>query len=156
MRHGILASLAVVLLTANTMPAVLFAQMQPQLPPPPVLPPVTQLEMPRSTWTEPLWLRGLRWLSAEGIWSIYAVAGGAAALRAVYSTGDSSRRPARSAKPLVLVAGGVIACAGLGLFFFAMRSEEAIFLPFGAVLLALFGLTVMALGLPRPPNGGGV
>jgi hypothetical protein len=155
MKHGILSCLTIVLLNANTTPAVVFAQPQPQLPPPPVLPPLTQMEMPRSQWTEPLWLRGLRWLSTEGIWSIYAVAGGAAALRAVYSAGRRSARPARSAKPIVLIVGGLIACAGLGLFFFAIRSEEAVFLPFGAVVLVFFGLTVAALGLPRPSDGDG-
>src|SRR5262249_42484430 len=41
-------------------------------------------------------------------------------------------RRARSAKPLVLIAGGLVACAGLGLCLFGLRSGEAVFLPFGA------------------------
>ena len=64
-------------------------------------------------------------------------------------------RRARSAKPLVLIAGGLVACAGLGLYFFGLRSGGAVFLPFGAVLLVLLGLIVVALGLPRASDGGG-
>jgi len=147
MRRGILSCLAFVLLSANPMPAVLFAQPQPQLRPPPALPP---LEMPRSKWTEPLWLRALRWLCTEGRWSIYAAAGAAGCTAAL-----GSRRAARSAKPLVLIVGGSIVCAGLGLFFFAMRSEEAALLPLGAIFVVMFGLIVVVLGLPRPAQGGG-
>jgi hypothetical protein len=49
----------------------------------------------------------------------------------------------------VLIVGGSIACAGVGLFFFGLRSEEAALLPFGAIFLVLFGLIVVAIGLPR-------
>jgi hypothetical protein len=147
MRHGILSCVTIVLLSANTLPAVLLAQPQPQLPPPPTLPP---LETPRSKWTEPLWLRGVRWLCTDGLWSIYAAAG-AVGCSAVLG----SRRQSRSAKPLVLIVGSLIVCAGFGLFFFGLRSEEAALLPLGAILVTLFGLIVVVLGVPRPSQGGG-
>ena len=55
----------------------------------------------------------------------------------------------------MLIVGGLIASAGLGLFFFGLRSEEAVFLPLGAILVVLFGLIVVVLGLPRSSQGGG-
>jgi hypothetical protein len=54
----------------------------------------------------------------------------------------------------VLIAGGLIACAGLGLFFVGLLNEEAVFLPCGGAILVLLGLTVVALGLPRATDGG--
>jgi hypothetical protein len=69
---------------------------------------------------------------------------------------DSGDGPsARPAKPLALVLGGLIICAGLALFFFALQNQDGALLPFGTVAVVFFGLILVVVGLPRPPRGTG-
>jgi hypothetical protein len=148
MRHCIRFCMTIVLLSVSTMPAVLFAQPLPQLPPPPDF---TTLERPPLESAEPIWLRGLRWLFNDRPWLILLLGAGAVGC----STGLAPRRPSRSARPGVLILGGLIVCTGMGLFIYGMRSEEITLLPLGAILVGVFGMIVVALGLPRRSQEGG-
>lgn len=124
--------------------------LDPQLPPPrPDIPP---MPTPRRLAWQEVWDSN-RYLHAPLIAFAFAVIIWALIVvcRSVIRT---LRRP-RSAQPLVLIAGGLVACAGLGLYFVGLPSEEAVFLPFGAALLVLLGSIVVALGLPRPSGGEG-
>jgi heme A synthase len=133
---------------------MVLPKLDPQLPPPrPDIPPMPP---PRQTALQEF-LKNNQFLHAP----LFAAAVTLAFVVFIWApvvicrTAVRALRRARSAKPLVLIAGGLVACAGLGLYFFGLRSEEAVFLPFGAALLVLLGLIVVALGLPRASDGGG-
>jgi hypothetical protein len=129
---------------------IVLPKLDPQLQPP--RPDIPQMPPPRKQAWQEIW-ESNQFLHAPLIALAFAVV--ICAPIAVCRIVIHALRRARSAKPLVLIAGGLVACAGLGLYFFGLRSGGAVFLPFGAVLLVLLGLIVVALGLPRASDGGG-
>jgi hypothetical protein len=88
-------------------------------------------------------------------WWALLLGGGAAAAAAGGAATRAKSRPvaSRKARPVLLVTGGILVCAGAGLYFFGMSSRDHPslpfpLLPFAAVGVGVVGLVFLVLGAP--------